>query len=246
MKLMNSVYIVLVGAITLSVSLSAAPKFEESDVLEHFDFFESFGNQGIEIDKENLTIMFLHQDAELGVNSYKSFRMNVVEPEVEEKAVIDQMSFEHDKLEFHLIPEKQNDLTQSLKDFVTYDSSVQPFDKKKAYKKLRKMEVPDEYRQKVKGGVWVAINNVRFTQYSVEASDKDMVTKIEVFSITQNPDGSIVIGIETYIPEEPVDAELIYDWNSLFPSPPNEDDSTELDSQEPYASLNSTSPAPTT
>lgn len=225
MKPLKAVPMLFAVAILLPVSFSvAAPIFEDKDVLEHFDFFESFGNQGIEIDEENLTIMFLHQDAELGVDSYKSFRMKVVEPEVEEKAVIEQMSFEHDKLEFHLIPEKQNNLTQSLKDFVTYDSSVQPFDKMKAYKNLRKMEVPDKYRQKVKGGTWIGINNVRFTELSAEASkaDKDVVTKIEVFSITQNPDGSIVIGIETYIPEEPIDAKLIFDREKLFPGLPQD------------------------
>lgn len=231
----------------LPTSLAAAPKFEDSDVLEHFDFFESFGNEGIEIDEENLTMMFLHQDPVLGVSSYKSFRLEVEEPEVEEQVVHEQVSFKHDMVEFHLIPEKQNDLTKRFQNFVIYDSSLQPIDKKKAYHNFRKIAVPDKYRHDVKGGRHITIGNVRFTQLSKVASkaDKDMIALIEYFSITQNPDGSVVIGIESFVPEVPIDSDWLFDWEKIFSIPDeykDEDDSTGEDSQEPQANVHSSTP----
>lgn len=250
MKPLKAIHILFAGAILLPVSFSVAePKFAEGIMLEHLDFFENYGNQGVEIDEENLRLMFLHQDAKIGVHSYKSYRLEVVEPEVKETVEHEQISFKHDLVEFHLIPEQHNELTKSLKDFVTYDTSKQEIDWKKAYKQFTKMSVPKKYRQQVKGGMHITLkyerHNIRFTQLSKESSetDRDVVTRIEYLEIIEGTDGSMVFKIETFVPEKPLDAKLIFNWEKYWPANVD-DDSTEQnknDEQEPQANTDSDS-----
>lgn len=244
MKSVKSLYVFIAVAVVLPAWLSGEPiLIEESAVLRDFDFYEEFGNEGVKIDSENLTMMFLHYDSETRINSYKSFRLDVQEPEIEETVVIDELKYQQDVVEFNLIPEQHNELTNNRDPMIMHESSQPQLDLDKAMRKFRKIDIPDKYRINVLGGMSTSFRNVRITEHKNEDGAR-IITKFEYFYITENKDGSLTFKIDTLIPKEPILSESVLKWEEIIPfySEENEDEESDQDASdttEPQASTNS-------
>ncbi|MCY3541177.1 MAG: hypothetical protein OXH31_04645, partial [Gammaproteobacteria bacterium] len=207
----------------LSRVVGEAVKIGEWHALRAFDFYENFGNEGVKIDSENLTMMFLHRDPESRMHSYKSFRLDVVEPAVEELVTIDQKNYQQDAVEFHLVPEQRNELTNNLDSHITHENSRPKLNLDKAMEKFQDIVVPTKYKTDVKGGAHLSFSNVRITLYKKEDGTSE-ATQFEYFYITENPDGSLVFKIETLTPEEPIFIDRTKIWEEVIPSIPEIED----------------------
>lgn len=169
------------------------PEFTEADALEYMDFYESYGNRGIQIDKENMKLLLRHDHGD-GANSYKRFRVEVKKPE------------DH-TLEFHLLHEEGNELSDKLNQSIGhYDNVKRGLDLEKAYDKFMRFYPPhDHYGADVKGGHLIfSDKRIRLTD-DIETQE---IVKIERFTIVETAEG-IIYRVETTVPEEPVELERL-------------------------------------
>ena len=167
------------------------PDERDSEILEKFDFFDSYGNQGKDVDEENSTIIFLHQDPKDGTRSYKSYR---IEERVPEENVF----------EYHLKPERSNDLVDKYSEtYKTYDDTKRKFNEPKAIESFT--------RNHDKGGSSLTSGSFR---YRLNHLDRTRVFKAERFIIGEGPDDSVIYRVEITFPNQP------FEYNSLWQLPP--------------------------
>ncbi len=169
------------------------PTYTEADALQYMDFYDSYGNRGIQIDKESMRILVRHNHID-GPNSYKGFRVEVKKPE------------DH-ILEFHLLHEAENELSDKLnRSFNYYDKAKRRLDLEKAYDKFMRFHPPhDHYGADIKGGHLIySDKHIRLT----DDIKTHKIIKMEQFTIEETDEG-IIYRVETTIPAEPMEPEWL-------------------------------------
>lgn len=185
------------------------PTYTEADALQYMDFYDSYGNRGIQIDKESMSILVRHNHID-GYNSYKGFRVEVKKPE------------DH-ILEFHLLHEAENELSDKLNRSLNYyDKAKRRLDLEKAYDKFMRFHPPhDHYGADIKGGHLIySDKHIRLT----DDIKTHKIIKMEQFTIEETDEG-IIYRVETTIPAEPIEPE----WLDRLKSKDVEEDDVLID-----------------
>ena len=185
MKLNLSHLIWILGVFIAANVTAYYPEYDAEDALDHFDFYDAYGNVGVELDKQSRRITFKHKHTD-GSLTYKHFRVDIQE--------------ENDQvIEFLLVSDRSTLLDESYG--YRYLEEDPEIDFEKAYETFRRGYKAPKHQSHAKlQGSHIYRRDTR-TKY-IEDTDSKLITKVEKYTVKQTPRG-LLYRVETTIPKEP-------------------------------------------